>query len=44
VAPFTTGAITLATKLSKQAAAQSPLDPAIVAGHLQQMRDQEALP
>ena len=44
VAVVTVGGITLATKLPQPAAAQQPLDPAIVASHLQQMRDQEALP
>jgi hypothetical protein len=39
------GAITLTLfKLPKPAAAQQAADPAIVATHLQQMRDQEALP
>ena len=44
VALFTAGAITLATKLPRPAAAQQPLDPAIVATHLQQLQDQLALP
>jgi hypothetical protein len=44
VALFTAAAITLAAKLPKPAAAQQPLDPAIVTTHLLQMRDQEALP
>jgi hypothetical protein len=44
VAVLTAAAITLASKLPKSAAAQRSIDPAIVTTHLQQMRDQEALP
>ena len=44
-AVLTVAAITLATKLPKPAAAeQEAIAPAIVSSHLQQMRDQEALP
>jgi hypothetical protein len=44
LALLTAGAITLATKLPKSAAALEAANPAIVTTHLQQMRDQEALP
>jgi hypothetical protein len=37
-------AITLSSRLSKQAAALEAIDPAIVSSHLQEMQDQEALP
>jgi len=44
VAVFTAGAITLADRLSKPAAAQAPLDPAIVAAHLRTLAPDLALP
>ena len=44
VALLTAAAIMLSSKLPKPAAAQHSIDPAIVSSHLQQMRDQEALP
>jgi hypothetical protein len=44
LALLTAGALTLSSKLPKPAAAQQAIDPAIVAGHLLTMRDQEALP
>jgi hypothetical protein len=37
-------AIILASKLPKPAAALEAIDPSIIASHLQQMRDQVALP
>jgi hypothetical protein len=44
VALLTAGAITLASKLSKQAAAQQSLAPAIVTSHLHQLQGELALP
>ncbi|HMF23386.1 MAG TPA: hypothetical protein VKG24_14840 [Pseudolabrys sp.] len=44
VALLTAAAITLASRLPKQAAAQQSLDPALLTTRLQQMQDQEALP
>ena len=45
LALLTAGALTLSSKLPKPAAAlDEAIDPAIVSTHLQQMRDQEALP
>ena len=44
VALLTAVAIILASKLPKPAAALEAIDPSIIASHLQQMRDQVALP
>ena len=44
VALFTAAAITLAGRLSKPAASEQPLDPAIVASHLRALAPDLALP
>ena len=44
IAILAAGAVALSFKLPKPAAAVEAIDPAIVASHLKQMRDQEALP